>query len=603
MAKRILRLLKTNGGTLLWFEIQFKLCVCTLMLPFLRLYFRYVMRLAGYRYLTTENFLPFFRNPVTIIAVVLLLLLAAIYTLIDIAAVVYLLDQSAQGRRVQVQQVLRFSLRTALRVFRWKNLLMLPYLLLLIPILNIGAAFGVIATAAIPKFVGEFFTHHRALTAGLIVLYLGLVLLSLRWLYALHGMILGGLPFPEACRQSVRLSLGHRFEDLGCLLAVQLLLSALNLAVMALGFLLIVWIFKLLSGATGAGVTSAVLIFFGVTLVVFAALSMPISYAVVGILLEQRTQQTGATPYHSEAAAAPAAGPKRQRIHRIIGAAILVLFFAAAIVYVYADQRGRFNLNVEELRTTEISAHRGASADYPENTMAAFYGAWEQHADWIELDVHQSSDGVIYVMHDTSFKRTTGLNRRCWELSWAEIRELDAGSFFSRDFAGEPIPSLEEVIEFARWRGLRLNIEIKPTGHETELERQVVELIREADFEDDCVVTSQSYVSLERVKACNPEITTVYVMAVAVGELERLRAADAFSIESGFVTKKLVSSIHADGKQIYAWTVDSEDRIERMIRLGVDNLITNEVALAKECVNTSRTSGLVQRLLEYFLDG
>ena len=125
----------------------------------------------------------------------------------------------------------------------------------------------------------------------------------------------------------------------------------------------------------------------------------------------------------------------------------------------------------------EVTAHRGASRFFPENTMAAFQGALEAGADWIELDVHESKDGQIFVMHDKSFKRTTGVNALAWTLTYDEIAELDAGSFFSKNFEGERIPLLSEAIEFAIENDIRLNIEIKPSSGEPDLEERLVDLI------------------------------------------------------------------------------------------------------------------------------
>ena len=88
---------------------------------------------------------------------------------------------------------------------------------------------------------------------------------------------------------------------------------------------------------------------------------------------------------------------------------------------------------------------------------------------------------------------------------------MEAGSWFSESFSGEPIPRLEEVLEFAEETGVRLNIELKPSGHETAFEQGVVDRIRSYGLEDRCVVTSQNYEVLKQIKAYAPEIKTVYV--------------------------------------------------------------------------------------------
>lgn len=118
------------------------------------------------------------------------------------------------------------------------------------------------------------------------------------------------------------------------------------------------------------------------------------------------------------------------------------------------------------------------------------------------------------------------------------------------------------------------------------------------------MVTSKFYDVLERVKACDSRIQTVYVMSIAYGDFGAFAAADHFSVEATNVTEKLVSDIHNAGKEIYAWTVNTRENIDRMIDLNVDNIITDDVTLAKACIFESRTgdvvSGYVKWLSRFF---
>ena len=290
---------------------------------------------------------------------------------------------------------------------------------------------------------------------------------------------------------------------------------------------------------------------------------------------------------------------KRKKIRYALEGGLLLLSVVCCCFYLYGIYNHKISVQIEYVRTMEVTAHRGASASYPENTMAAFEGAKELGSDWIELDVQQSRDGQIFVMHDTNFLRTAGINRNTWEMDYDEIRMLDVGSFFGSGFEGERAPLLSEVIAFAKKNGIGLNIEMKPTGHEHGFERQVAEMIEAEEFWDKCVVTSQIYSVLEEMKACDSRIRTVYVMSLAYGEINRLAAADHFSIEASSITEKLVSDIHNAGKEIYAWTVNTEESINRMIELNVDNIITDDVTLAKECIFLSKTSDVVAEYVRW----
>ncbi len=240
----------------------------------------------------------------------------------------------------------------------------------------------------------------------------------------------------------------------------------------------------------------------------------------------------------------------------------------------------------------EITAHRGASIKYPENTMAAFRGAKKLGADWIELDVQQTKDKQIVVSHDTNLSRVTGVNKDIIDMNYSEIKKLDAGSFFNKKFKGEKIPLLKEVLEFAKKNNIRLNIELKPTGKEKNFEKQVVDLIKEYNFEDRCVVTSQVYNVLKKIKKYDKDIKTVYVMSIAIGKITDAKYADAFSIEATNVTETQVSRVHNAGKELYAWTVNKEESINKMIDMNVDNIITDNIKLGVDLVEKSKRTNI-----------
>lgn len=143
---------------------------------------------------------------------------------------------------------------------------------------------------------------------------------------------------------------------------------------------------------------------------------------------------------------------------------------------------------------------------------------------------------------------------------------------------------------------------MKPTGYEQDFEKHVADIIAEARFQEDCVITSQVYEVLENIKACDKNIPTAYVMSLAYGEINSLAAADHFSIEAASITDKIVSDVHNAGKELYAWTVNTEESINRMIDLNVDNIITDDVTLAKECILLSRTSDVVAEYVKMLSD-
>lgn len=183
-------------------------------------------------------------------------------------------------------------------------------------------------------------------------------------------------------------------------------------------------------------------------------------------------------------------------------------------------------------------------------------------------------------------------------MKYSEIKKLDAGSFFDKKFKGEKILLLSEVLEFAKENNIRLNIELKPTGKEEKFEKQVVDLIKKYNFEDRCVVTSQVYDVLKNIKKTDKKIKTVYVMSIAIGNITDAKYADAFSVEATNVNMDLVNKVHNDGKELYAWTVNTEESINEMIDMNVDNIITDNIELGKKLVKKSKSTDLISDFIK-----
>lgn len=222
-----------------------------------------------------------------------------------------------------------------------------------------------------------------------------------------------------------------------------------------------------------------------------------------------------------------------------------------------------------------VMAHRGASADAPENTQSALVKAVEAGADYSEIDVHQTKDGVIVLLHDKTLQRTTGQAGNIWDFTWEELKRLDAGLWFGKTFEGEPIPTLEEIIRYADGR-IKLNIEVKISGFEPGIVRKVVDTIHRESFVDDCLVTSFDREAVERVKELDPKIRTGLIFGrdypgdVFTGNWETL------SCHFEVVDESFMQRARNHGKTVFVWTVDEKEEMLRLIRLGVDAIITNK---------------------------
>jgi glycerophosphoryl diester phosphodiesterase len=221
-----------------------------------------------------------------------------------------------------------------------------------------------------------------------------------------------------------------------------------------------------------------------------------------------------------------------------------------------------------------IWAHRGASRQAPENTMAAFHAAQQAGADGIECDVHLTRDGIPVVIHDETVDRTTNGKGPVSGFFLRELRRLDAGSSFSSDFAGEPVPTLEEVLDWAA-NGLRLNVEIKTFAAGA----AVLEMLSSFP-KTDILISSFHHALLEKLRHAAPDLPIAFLLDSPFWRRVIPRAiacrAESFNPRCDLVSWPMVAACRHAGLAIYPWTVDDFSRIRRLRRLRVDGIFTND---------------------------
>ncbi len=230
-----------------------------------------------------------------------------------------------------------------------------------------------------------------------------------------------------------------------------------------------------------------------------------------------------------------------------------------------------------------VTAHRGASHVAPENTLSAMAAAVEAGAEFAELDVRLTHDGQVVLMHDRTVDRTTSGTGDLWDFSLSELRALEAGSWFGEEFDGEPIPTLREVIRFARGQ-LKLNIEIKISREEPAIAAAVVDIIRSEECGDNCMVTSFSQETVEEVKRIAPEIRTGFIFGRDYPDDVFTGGWDVLSCDHEVVDSLFVAAAKQSGKSVHVWTVDERELMLRLIGLGVDGIISNRPALLREVI-------------------
>ncbi|MGW3247127.1 glycerophosphodiester phosphodiesterase [Streptomyces sp. NPDC001070] len=253
-----------------------------------------------------------------------------------------------------------------------------------------------------------------------------------------------------------------------------------------------------------------------------------------------------------------------------------------------------------------VYAHRGASTEAPENTLAAVRRAHEQHIKWIENDVQRTKDGALIVIHDTTLARTTDVeqvfpDRSPWrvaDFTLAEIQRLDAGGWFAPRYRGEHIPTLLDYLALLDHNQQGLLLELKQPDLYPGIEKQTIDTLDRAGWLDQAhlagrlVIQSFSAPALRRTHELRPAVETGFLGNPPVSRLKEYAAfADQINPDEKHVTYAYVEAVHSlkgpDGKplRINPWTVDDLTTAVRMAAFGADGIITNRAAVIRNSVD------------------
>lgn len=591
LTKETYQILKFNLKNALFFEVLYRLLTGPLYFYLLNRGLKWSLKVAGYSYLTAGNIGYFLLKPGTILMILVIGIIGILFLSLETGCLLTLFQGAAYFRKLSAGEILAGGLSKLSDEIARKNWKLGLLILADYAIANLYLIYRVLTHVKPLNFVmSELMKQNagRLLVCAAVIL---VILAVVPGLYTFYACMIEQKNFRDGYRRSRRLLKGH-----------------LPYTVVLLGgyyggtiiFLHIAYCFCVLVAAVGMSVFTdnrlalAILPAVGdrIELVLIFITSMMMAlgnFAALSVQYYQYSNHLSREPRWDFSY--PSGKSMRGRI---LGAAVAVAA-AVSLVFLFDLVRNGSAITDDILMEVQITAHRGSSKSAPENTMAAMEKAVEELADFVEIDVQETADGVVVLGHDSTLKRVAGVNRTIGSYTLKDLQTLDVGKWFSREYEGERIPTLNDVMEFCKGR-VNMNIEIKNLGKDSALPDKVVELITEYQMKEQCVVTSTRLSYLSRVKELDPDIRTGYIISAAYGDYYSSDDVDFISIRSSFVNGKLVEAAHEKGKAIHAWTVNNKSEMERMKMLGVDNIITDYPVLAREIVYREKAT---ETLLEY----
>ncbi|TWT74420.1 Glycerophosphoryl diester phosphodiesterase [Posidoniimonas polymericola] len=578
-------------------DLAYKAVAFVLLTPTLALLFRLLLAVSGQAVLADVDILQFLIGPVGWACAILAGgVWLAILALEQAALLGVLASSRAAGetrRTMGAVEAIVFSARHAVSVLRVTMRIVGVTLLQATPLV---AVVGLLYVSLLGEHDINFYLKEKPPVflwavglAAVVMAALVAVLLRLvsHWLLALPLVLFEGTPPAAALPASAERTRGHRRAVLlrvGLWLVVSSLLSTLITGVViAVGRSAAPWfqhnlsaLLFVLGGLVIAWVVAGVV----------ANLVSTILFAVV--LLDAYTG-LGAEPQWDAAKGDGGRSLAYRFTRGRVAAAGVIGVLLAAVVGAWLVQTIRVDDEVV------VIAHRGAAARAPENTLASIGLAIEEGADFVEIDVQETADGQIVVLHDSDFMKVAGEPLKIWDANFDDLAGIDIGSSFAPEFHAERTPLLAEVLDLCDGRA-KVLIELKYYGHDQQLEQRVLDLVAERGMQSQVQYMSLKLPGVEKLKSLDPDAAAGVLLSVSAGNLKNA-SADFWAMNAGFVTRRVVRTAHRSGLGVYVWTVNDPVTMSRMIGRGVDGLITDDPSLARAVIERRDDLGLAESLL------
>lgn len=587
--------LRTSWRVLAQTDLVYKLISFALLTPGTLLLLRWAMSRAGTLVVAdTEIATFFFTTRQGILALIVVGALLVAITALELTCLMAIGMAAANGRHLTARGAFAFGASRAPLVLRLAANIVVRLLLGLLPF---AAAVGAVYWALLRDHDINFYLAQRppefwtaVSIAAVIVTLLVVVLLwtIARWAVALPLVLFEAVSPRRALAESSARSAGHRPVTIAAL-AVWAGVALALLAVAA-------WIPDVVGRALApafSGSIATLLGFMTALALLWALLGLVAAVVNVSLLslvlrrLYLRVVQ-GREPGLAALGFGASEGMRRLPRSARIGVAVVAVLatFGAVLVAISAARRNQPVL---------VIAHRGASAAAPENTLAAFRLGADLGADFVELDVQESEDGEVVVVHDSDLMKVGGSPLKIWEAPAAALRAVDIGSRKGPQFSSERVPTLAEVFAACKGR-VRVVVELKSYGHAQRLEERVVEIVEAAGVADETIFMSLDHGMVRRLKQLRPSWKVGVLVAKAVGDLTSL-GADFLAVQGSLATRPFVRQAHRAGQEVYVWTVNDPAWMFASMANGVDGLITDLPDVARASVVRRGGMSDVQRVL------
>ena len=556
-----------------------------------RLLVKAMMLVSGVTYIAPVNLTHVLLNPLSIIMMLIFAVVVTLLSLFEIAGLLHTFSVAQAGYETNLTCMFMAGFRACRKALNPRNWPIMVFILVLVPLTKLLPLSGSTFKLILPGFVNQTIDYTKWLNVLYYVLYWVLILFLAVYIFSINGFVLQKESFFKSCSKSRKLCKGHVIE---VIFNMFLLTVILNFTINSISSILVVNGEELMSFVrrTGNVVAKSEAVgtyTYALRQILKSFLSPAINNAALTVLfykfLDDKTKK--------ETVSAEVRELKHFSMKRTVAFVVSLAVVSVAIIGVMTY---RYSYLFESVDRPLVCAHRGDNVNAPENTMPAFELAASENLKWIELDVHQTSDGVIVCNHDSTIKRVTGRNLAIHDVTYEDLSKIELGPWMPGEYEHVHICTLREALELAKENDMNVQVELKGHPADKNFEENVINVINETGMHDNVMIIAQDASRLMRVMEIDPTITKGYCMVIAVGDLNDIEYTDNITIEETYVTPELVRAMHEKGIKVFCWTVDLDDTVQYLVSCDVDVIGTDNPMLINNALDKADYSGGLSRI-------
>jgi glycerophosphoryl diester phosphodiesterase len=578
-------------------DLAYKLLAMVVLTPLLTILLQGLLVVRGNSVLSDVDIARFFIGPLGWLCAIVLGAVWLGILALEQASLLAILAAHSQGKQLSALSALRYALNYTVSVVRVASRLIAASLLVAAPFLLTA---GSIYFFALSEYDINYYLDERPMifrvAVGLAVLLgTGLLFILLRlysgWFLALPLVLFDRVATSVALPESRQMIAGKR------LLVLRWMVTWLVVGILA-NVIATFFLGMLGSWLIPSTLGSLAILAGRVGLMLLALAVVGLILNLVGsigfaLLLFHAYQKI-----HPDAEKSLASAPLLNNPYRVptpsldryrLIAICLIGLLVAAWIGASAISRLRWKDEVK------IMAHRGASKAAPENSLAAVRMAIDAGSDWVEIDVQETADGQVVVIHDSDFMKLARNKTKVWDARLLDLPNIDIGSSFGPPFENERVPTLSEVLQLCQGK-TKVLIELKYYGHDQQLEQRVVDIVEKNGMAKEIMVMSLKPDGVRKIKRLRPNWKCGLLLSVSVGNIQKIEA-DFLAVNARFATRSLINKLHHANKEIYVWTVDDPVSMSSLMNRGVDGLITNLPEVARDVLVQRSNMNSTDRLL------